>query len=159
MNGQKIEKQLAQLFDVMMEELKTNNQFAEKIRGIFNASEQESHQISGSRRRRKDRILSSDKADANAKAILPSASPEKRTRKRNPSLFNPETVLKERGEDVLFTSLNQLEVEQLKDIISEYGMDPARKAVRWRKKERFVDHIIEVVNNRIMKGSAFRKSR
>ncbi len=157
MNGMKIETQLAQLFNVIMQEMKTNNEFAEKIRGIFNAGEQESDQRSGSRRGRKNREMSTEHADKNAKAIPTSSTSKSRSRKRNPALFNPETILEQHGEETLLDSLNQLEMDQLKDMVSEFGMDPAKKVMKWKKKERFVAHIFEVAHHRVKKGVAFRR--
>ncbi|WP_052124030.1 hypothetical protein [Ureibacillus manganicus] len=153
----KIETQLAQLFEVIMQEVRTNNVFAEKVRGIFNGNEEESHQISGSRGRRKDRAISTISPDENTSALPSSTTSKKSTRKRNAALFNPETLLEQCGESELLDLLNQLEVDQLKDIVSEYGMDPGKRVMRWRKKENLVNHIVEVADNRLKKGSAFRK--
>ena len=153
----KIETQLAQLFEVIMQEIKANNEFAEKIRGIFNAGERGSHQGSGSRHGRKNREMSAEYATENAEAIPTNSTSKRHSRKRNPALFNPETILEQHGEESLLDSLNQLEMDQLKDIVSEFGMDPAKKVMKWKKKERFVAHIFEVANHRVKKGVAFRR--
>lgn len=152
----KIEIQLAQLLEVILQEMKTNKDFAEKIRGIFNADEK-SDQNSGKWSRTENRSLSSNATANNEDASTTSAIPKKRSRKRNAALLNPETILEVQGEAVLLESLNQLEVDQLKDIVSEFGMDPGKKVMRWKKKEKILSHIVGVANNRIQKGKAFRK--
>ncbi|WP_449444032.1 hypothetical protein [Ureibacillus acetophenoni] len=148
--------QLTQLLEVILHEMDSNKEFAEKIRGIFNADEQ-SDQISGDWNRTEDRGLSTEDAANNENTATSSTIPKKRSRKRNAALFNPETILEEQGESVLLESLNQLEVDQLKDIVSEFGMDPGKRVMRLRKKEKFISHIVDVVNHRVQKGKAFRR--
>ena len=101
--------------------------------------------------------LSAANPTEHANTALPSVTSKRKTRRRNAALFNPETILEEHGEDTLLDSLNKLEVDQLKDIVSEFGMDPAKKVMKWKKKDRFVAHIVEVTNHRLQKGGAFRR--
>jgi hypothetical protein len=53
-------------------------------------------------------------------------------------------------------ALERLDIEQLKDIVSHYAMDPRRLALKWKTKERLVELIITVVEQRVRKGDAFR---
>lgn len=53
-------------------------------------------------------------------------------------------------------ALEQLNIEQLKDIVSHYAMDPRRLALKWKTNQRLVDLIITVVEQRARKGDAFR---
>lgn len=78
-------------------------------------------------------------------------------RNRQPAIINPlEVVI--HGNDVLENKLEQLDIEQLKDIISQYGMDPSKLALKWKKKERLIKHIIDVTSTRVNKGNAFREN-
>lgn len=155
----KMETQLAKLFEVIMQEVRTNHVFAENVRGIFNGAEEKSYETSGSQGRRTTRGVSKDSSVKNENTTTPSTIPKRHTKKRNAALFNPETILEQYGEEKLVDSLNQLEVDQLKDIVSEFGMDPGKRVMRFRKKEKFVDHIVGVANNRLQKGTAFRRSQ
>ena len=44
--------------------------------------------------------------------------------------------LLELGEDVLSKELEKLNIEELKDIVSEYGMDTSRLVLKWKVRER-----------------------
>ncbi|HWL22253.1 MAG TPA: hypothetical protein VNR38_00635 [Ureibacillus sp.] len=159
MNELKIEMQLAQLFECIVQEVKVNKEFADRIRRVFNEDESDSHKGSGSGGRRKNRGASAENPVTDEKGLSSSTVPKRKSRKRNAALFNPESILEEQGEEWLLQSLNQLEVDQLKDIISEFGMDPGKRVAKCRKKEKFVSHIVGVTNNRLQKGTAFRKAK
>ena len=116
-----IDKQLSKFFKVIQDEVRTNQEFAQKIEKIFSDSEV-----------------------------------TKNVRKRKASVLNPESVLLEHGEDYLEYQLKLLELEELRDIISEFGMDPSKRAIKWKTKDKVIDHIIDVSRNRSSKGNAFR---
>lgn len=117
-----IEKQLKQVFEVIIKEVKTNEEFAKKIEA---ALEKEAVEIKAKRRG------------------------------RQPALINPNIVV-ERGEDILKEELEKLEVAQLKDVICQYTMDPAKLTSRWKSKEKLMNYITEVTLARNKKGDAFR---
>ncbi|BDH60246.1 hypothetical protein MTP04_03760 [Lysinibacillus sp. PLM2] len=147
-----IEMKLLELFKVILQEINVNKEFAKKIEMVFSEKEVHKNEQKG-KSSRKPKL----ETTASATTTTTSTTTKKRTRKRNPALFNPEIVLSEKGKEGLFDSLNQLEIDQLKDIVSEYGMDPAKKVMRWRTKEKIVTHILEVTNNWMQKGEAFRR--
>lgn len=127
-----IEKQLKSVFDVILEEIKINEEFAKRIESAL----------------AKESVVkeSSPKVKVENKP---------KRRKKQPAEFNPNIVVT-KGEDVLRGELEKLEVPQLKDIISQYAMDPAKTTNRWRSKERFIKYIIEVALTRTKKGDAFK---
>lgn len=84
-----------------------------------------------------------------------SPSPKK-SRSRATALVDPVALLDERGEQELRTRLQGLSLEQLLDVVAEFGMDPARLVMKWKSAERVVDHIIESATRRSSKGDAFR---
>jgi len=60
------------------------------------------------------------------------------------------------GADALREALGPLDVDQLLDIVAEYGMDPGKLVMKWKERERIRDRIIEVSLARTTKGDAFR---
>lgn len=88
-----------------------------------------------------------DAAEAN------SARKRKR-RKRQPPVFNPMDIGEEEGK--LIERLHALSVEQLRDIVAAYGMDPSGRALRWNQPDQLINFIREVSHRRVTKGDAFR---
>lgn len=76
--------------------------------------------------------------------------------RRNAGPFDPFTVHAEGGEKLLRERLTNLSLDQLRDIVAEHGMDNDRLAMKWKDPQRVIDRIIERVNSRSEKGSAFR---
>ncbi len=75
--------------------------------------------------------------------------------RRAPGVLDPFDAAAE-GEQALRQALAGLDVEQLKDIVAEQGMDPANLALKWKRNDRLVDLIVTTVNQRSRKGEAFR---
>jgi len=87
-----------------------------------------------------------------------SDSPKKRLKRasrRQPGPFDPMEVYRQQPE-TLQDRLKTLDVEQLKDIIAEHGMDRNKLAMKWRTGERLINLIISTVESRSKKGDAFR---
>jgi hypothetical protein len=82
----------------------------------------------------------------------------RRSGRRAPGPFDPFAVYAEAGEDGLRTRLGKLDLEQLRDIVAEHGMDHDRLAMKWKDPVRVIDRIVERVAARSAKGSAFRTS-
>jgi hypothetical protein len=59
------------------------------------------------------------------------------------------------GESVLRARLGELNIEQLKDIVADYGMDPAKLVMKWKDPQRIVDRIVELSVGRVRKGESF----
>ncbi|MEQ8541261.1 MAG: hypothetical protein RIB93_27875 [Coleofasciculus sp. D1-CHI-01] len=85
----------------------------------------------------------------------PSPAKKRRTRRRT-SAFDPVELYHQKGEKHLCEQLQPLEVEQLKDIIAEHGMDSSRRAMRWKKRDRLMELIVQTASCRARKGDAFR---
>lgn len=81
---------------------------------------------------------------------------QKRSSRRSPGAFDPFAAYSEGGEDGLRSSLSGLDVEQLKDIVAEHGMDQSKLAMKWRTERRLIDLIVKTVSTRSHKGDAFR---
>lgn len=94
---------------------------------------------------------------AAATVPLPPANPAKR--RRQPSPLDPYATAASVGADGLRDQLMRLDIEQLKDVIAEYGMNYDGRAMSWRDHRRFVDRILEKTDFGATQGSAFRSGR
>jgi hypothetical protein len=86
----------------------------------------------------------------------PPAQAMRRTGRRTPGLLDPFAVYTDVGEVGLRERLAALDLEQLRDIVAEHGMDHDRLAMKWKDPERVIGRIVERVAARSAKGSAFR---
>lgn len=59
------------------------------------------------------------------------------------------------GVEGLAKKLKVMELEGLRDLLKKYGLDPSYKIRRWKNKEKVVAFILETVERRSAKGSAF----
>jgi hypothetical protein len=87
------------------------------------------------------------------------ASPAVRRHRRPAGVIDPMRLMSSEGEPALRQRLAGLDVEELKDIVAEHGMDTTKLAMKWRKPERLVALIVTTVRDRLSKGSAFRSPR
>lgn len=76
--------------------------------------------------------------------------------RRKPGIIDPFSTFSDEGESGLRKRLSTLELEQLRDIVAENGMDHDKLAMRWKDPQRVIDRIIDRVTARTTKGSAFR---
>ncbi len=81
--------------------------------------------------------------------------PQKRSARRQPGRFDPMAIHREHPED-LSRKLDELTVEELKDIVAENGMDRTKLAMKWKAKDRLIELIVSSVKSRAQKGDAFR---
>ena len=86
--------------------------------------------------------------------VKPPGSAQKRHR-RTPAVLDP-VDLAASGRENLRNALAPLDIERLKDIVAQFGMDPSKLVMKWKDRERIADHIIETSVTRATKGDAFR---
>lgn len=91
-----------------------------------------------------------------AASVAPKATP--RRGRRAPGPWDPYGVYADVGEAGLRDRLGELELEQLRDIIAEHGMNNDGLAMRWKKADKVVNRIVERVVDRAAKGDAFRSA-
>jgi hypothetical protein len=77
-------------------------------------------------------------------------------RNRRPGGLVDPIALIAQGEPSLRASLEALDVEQLKDVIAEHGMDTRKLAMKWKDRTRLADLIVTFARERLAKGSVFR---
>ena len=75
--------------------------------------------------------------------------------RRTPAVLDPVQLVKE-SELALREQLSGLTVEQLKDVVADHDMDPSKLVMKWKTRERIVNHIVEMAMSRSRKGDAFR---
>lgn len=83
-----------------------------------------------------------------------------RARNRRPAgVLDPFALYADSGEGLLRERLAELDIELLRDIVAEHGMDTDRLAMKWKDPQRVIDRIVDRVSARSAKGSAFRSER
>lgn len=97
--------------------------------------------------------FASQVAESLGTEAIPSTATPARKGRRAPGVLDPFDAFDKGNLEPL---LNELEVEQLKDIIAEHRMDRSTKAMKWKTKERLIPLILTTVAARTRKGDAFR---
>ena len=121
-----LQHKLRALVDIVLEEANHNPAFAEKL-GALLGEPRPTEKIVG-----------------------------KRTGRRTPAILDPFAIMQEQGELSLREALRKLDLEQLRDIIAEYGMDPAKLAMKWKTTDRVIELVVSTAALRLSKGDAFR---
>lgn len=130
---------LNRLIRVVIDEAESNPNFAAALSSALDP-------LATKRRPNKDEV-SGQKVDGDVR---------RGKNRRAPAALDPVQVVRE-GEPALRNSLEKLSLDQLRDIVAEYGFDPGRLVMKWTTPERVVDRIVEMSIARAHKGSAFRK--
>ena len=93
-----------------------------------------------------------------AKQLKSALNPKRKSRRgrhrRTEAILDPITLAQE-GEHVLRSKLEPLTLDQLKDIVAEYGMDPDKLAMKWKTSSRIIDRIVDYSVKRAKKGEVF----
>lgn len=76
--------------------------------------------------------------------------------RRSAAVLDPIDLVAQ-GETELRERLSGLDLEQLLDIVAQYGMDPGKLVMKWKDRDRVIDRVIEVAAARATKGDSFRK--
>jgi hypothetical protein len=88
-------------------------------------------------------------------AAAPKRKLARRTGRRDAPVLDPFEVFRE-DPAALRDRLSELDLEQLRDVVAFYGMDPRRLVMKWKTSDRVIAHIIETVRARSRKGDVFR---
>ncbi|MGV7196334.1 hypothetical protein [Xanthomonas axonopodis] len=100
-------------------------------------------------RRKLTRAESSRQVDAN--------EAKRGKNRRAPAVLDPVQLARD-SESGLRSALEKLSLDQLRDIVAEYGMDHGRLVMKWNTPERVIERVVEMSVARANKGNAFRKS-
>ena len=79
-----------------------------------------------------------------------------RAKNRRPAAALDPVVVVGEGEDALRGQLSALSLDQLRDVVAEYGMDQGKLVMKWKDPVRIIDRIVEIAASRAQKGHAFR---
>lgn len=123
-----LENKVAALFEAILVEIRRNPEFAEKLAIAL---------------------------EGLGKGTDTEAPKKGKGGRRAPAVLDPVAVYQE-GDAILRQRLAALDLEQLRDIVAEYGMDPGKLVLKWKTKERVIDHIVDTASARAKKGEAFR---
>jgi hypothetical protein len=82
-------------------------------------------------------------------------SPSRRTGRRAAPRLDPFEIYRQ-DPDLLEARLAALELEQLRDIVAHYAMDPRKLVMKWKTRDKVVGHIVEQVQASLRKGDVFR---
>jgi hypothetical protein len=123
-----IQKKLNLVFKIIVDEMYENKEFSKKIEQAIDGL-------------------------VNAPSTIKDTKPANKRRK--PAVLDPISKIREHGELELKMDLSKLDLEQLKDIVSEYGMDAQKLVMKWKQPQKIIDKIIEVSLSRADKGKAF----
>jgi hypothetical protein len=139
-----VDTTLKALFDIFRDEAKKNPEFRIRLEKLFDEA--------GPRRR----LALSTPADARL-AVAPTdgTAPQKRGNRRAVSLVDP-IAESDHGEAHLREKLAPLSLEQLRDVLADFRMDASKLAMKWKDRERVINHIVETALSRREKGDAFR---
>lgn len=123
-----LKNNLTKLLNIIVDEAGNNPEFAAKLEAVFNPE-----------------------------GTAPVKESKQSRTKRNPAVLDPLEIASGQGMDALERKLLNLDIDQLKDIIAQYGMNQDKLAMKWRKKEKCLERIMEKTRDRTIKGDAFRK--
>ena len=134
----KLRRTLQNLAKAISEEAERNPEFESRIRAAIGLPEADKGSSSSSRNE-----------------ATSQTSVRRQRNRRTPAVLDPVQIVQE-SEQSLREQLALLTIEQLKDIVADYGMDPNKLVMKWRTSERIVNHIVEMAISRSRKGDAFR---
>ena len=133
-----LKRALRNLTEVIAEEADRSPDFEKRLREALGITGDESNTVGSG----------SDTGEA-------MTGPTRGRNRRTPAVLDPvQQVLK--SEEVLREQLSVLTVDQLKDIVADYGMDPSKLVMKWRTRDRIINHIVDMAVSRSRKGDAFR---
>lgn len=132
---------LNRLMRVVIEEVERNPRFEAALNDALGASSSKREQ---------------PKEDRAAVPATGAAEAKRGKNRRPPAALDPVHVVRD-GETALRAALEKLSLDQLRDIVAEYGMDSARLVMKWIDPARVIDRIVELSITRARKGDAFRR--
>lgn len=126
-----IRKALSQLVSIVADEAERNLEFRRRLEDVLNAR---------------------------PSGLAPKPAKEstgRRSGRRTAALLDPVEIAS-RSTDELRARLGVLTLDQLRDIVAQFGMDPGKLVMKWKDPQRVIDRIVEVSSSRSTKGHAFR---
>lgn len=135
------EERLTRLFAILLKATQQNPGLHQEIEALFTDSTSESSPVNRDHTQRRS-----------VQQISKAKRPKNR---RSAAAFDP-FVAYEESPAGLSERLSQLDIEKLRDMVAEFGMDPSKLVIKWKSPQRIIEHIVETVQTRLKKGDAFR---
>ncbi len=121
----KLEKTLQELMKVIIEEANRNPEFAKQIETALGLEPKREKEETG-----------------------------RGAHRRTAAIVDPILLARE-GEEALRSGLAPLTLDQLRDIVAQYGMDPGKLVMKWKTQDRVINRIVDYSVARVKKGEAF----
>jgi hypothetical protein len=135
----KLRTRLSALVKAILEEADKNPDFAARVEAALGS------------------VLAEQPRRALRRHRFEDASERSRQNRRKSAVLDPISLARD-GETVLRSQLGELSLEQLRDIVADYGMDTGKLVMKWKEPERVIDRIVEISIVRAKKGDVFLKS-
>lgn len=135
----KVRKALNDLLRVLADESERNPDFGNRVAMALGLAE---------------KPKKSERQDTGTSHKTKSRSPRPKNR-RPPPVLDPVEIARS-GEKALRERLGSLSLEELRDIVADFGMDPGKLVIKWKTAERIIGRIVEISIARAHKGDAFR---
>ncbi len=130
----KLRNILANIANIVADEAEQNEQFRERL----------------------EHALGSPKAERDSNPYQSSSEVNgRRGGRRTPAVLDPIEIAVV-GESSLRSRLHDLSLDQLRDVVAQYRMDPGKLVMKWKDPHRVIDRIVEMSLARAAKGDAFR---
>ncbi len=136
---------LKALFDLIRDEAKHNTEFRNRLQSVLDAQ--------GSRNRPAPGVVDASRGAPSSSGAEPSG--KKRGNRRPPALIDP-IAESNHGEANLREKLAVLSLDQLRDVIADFRMDSSKLVMKWKDRDKVIEHIVMIALNRHQKGDAFR---
>lgn len=147
-----VRRTLSSLFRVVLDEANRNPDFEASLRRALSAAGGASQdEANRSKQGRKPHEQHGSK-DA---PVGSSTDLKRSSNRRPPAVLDPVQIARD-GEQALRTALSVLHIDQLHDIVADFGMDPGKLVMKWRTEKRVIERIVEISLTRARKGDAFR---
>jgi len=134
----KLRKVLSDLIRVIADEAERNPEFERSIAAALGLGTQ-------NRQPRQDAVNEGPRGAAG-----------QRPKNRRPQPVLDPVEIARLGETELRTQLAPLSIEQLRDVVADFGMDPGKLVLKWKTADRIIDRIVAISLGRAQKGDAFR---
>lgn len=94
-------------------------------------------------------------AEEKKASAVPRSRNKKSIRELIPDGFDPFQIYYEKGSVGLYSSLQPMDAQVLKAVLSHFALDPTRSYIRWRKPERLAEFIVQRVKAMSSRGEVF----
>jgi hypothetical protein len=131
-----LRKALNELIRIIADEAERNSDFRQRVEVALNLA----HQTEPNARHERGSSSGTNQRPKN---------------RRPPPVVDPIEAARS-GEPALRAALAKLSLDQLRDVVAEYGMDPGKLVLKWKAADRVIDRIVEISMGRAQKGDAFR---